>query len=115
MQREYEVIYQEIEDGWIIAIVPDLPDAVTQEQDMDQARANSTRRTPACGRTFCSRRCTPTIPVRGEPNRPRFRNKRLRARWIMAQFPWRTASRLTQLRPIRRSTYRHGLSRRLQA
>lgn len=61
MQREYEVIYQEIEDGWIIAIVPDLPGAVTQGQDMDQARTNSTRRTTACGRTFCSRRCTPTI------------------------------------------------------
>jgi len=40
MQREYEVIYQEIEDGWIMATVPDLPGAVTQGQNMEEARAN---------------------------------------------------------------------------
>jgi predicted RNase H-like HicB family nuclease len=36
--REYEVIYQEVEDGWIMASVPDLPGAVTQGKDMDEAR-----------------------------------------------------------------------------
>jgi predicted RNase H-like HicB family nuclease len=39
MQREYEVFYQEIEDGWILATVPELPGAVTQGKDMDEARA----------------------------------------------------------------------------
>ncbi len=40
MQREYEVLYEVIEDGWIMATVPDLPGAVTQGQTMDEARAN---------------------------------------------------------------------------
>lgn len=40
MKREYEVVYQEIEDGWIMATVPDLPGAVTQGRDMAEARAN---------------------------------------------------------------------------
>lgn len=39
MKREYEVIYQEVEDGWIMATVPELPGAVTQGKDMDEARA----------------------------------------------------------------------------
>lgn len=38
MQREYEVVYQEVEDGWIMASVPDLPGAVTQGRDMEEAR-----------------------------------------------------------------------------
>lgn len=29
-----------IEDGWIMATVPDLPGAVRQGQDMDEARSN---------------------------------------------------------------------------
>jgi len=28
-KREYTVIYQEVEDGWIMATVPELPGAVT--------------------------------------------------------------------------------------
>ena len=40
MKREYEVVYQEIEDGWIMATVPDLPGAVTQGRDIVEARAN---------------------------------------------------------------------------
>ncbi len=39
-KREYQVLFQEIEDGWIMATVPDLPGAVTQGKDMDEARAN---------------------------------------------------------------------------
>lgn len=39
MKREYQVVYQEIEDGWIMATVPDLPGAVTQGKDLDDARA----------------------------------------------------------------------------
>ena len=39
MKREYQVIYQKVEDGWIMATVPDLPGAVTQGRDMDEARA----------------------------------------------------------------------------
>jgi predicted RNase H-like HicB family nuclease len=30
MTRDYTVVYQEIEDGWIMATVPELPGAVTQ-------------------------------------------------------------------------------------
>jgi predicted RNase H-like HicB family nuclease len=39
MQREYEVLYQQVEDGWIMASVPELPGAVTQGKDMAEARA----------------------------------------------------------------------------
>ena len=39
MKREYTVIYQEIEDGWIMAQVPELPGAVTQGRDIAEARA----------------------------------------------------------------------------
>jgi predicted RNase H-like HicB family nuclease len=38
--REYEVLYDTIEDGWIMATVPDLPGAVTQGQTMEEARSN---------------------------------------------------------------------------
>lgn len=39
MQREYTVVYQVIEDGWIMATVPELPGAVTQGKTMQEARA----------------------------------------------------------------------------
>lgn len=39
MKREYRVLYQEVEDGWIMASVPDLPGAVSQGKDMNEARA----------------------------------------------------------------------------
>ncbi|MCP4659562.1 MAG: type II toxin-antitoxin system HicB family antitoxin [bacterium] len=39
MKREYTVVYQTIEDGWIMATAPELPGAVTQGRDMDEARA----------------------------------------------------------------------------
>ena len=38
MHREYTVVYQEIEDGWIMATVPELPGAVTQGRTMKEAR-----------------------------------------------------------------------------
>jgi predicted RNase H-like HicB family nuclease len=38
MKREFTVIYTPIEDGWIMAQVPELPGAVTQGRDMDEAR-----------------------------------------------------------------------------
>jgi len=38
MQREYTVVYQVIEDGWIMATVPELPGAVTQGKTMQEAR-----------------------------------------------------------------------------
>jgi predicted RNase H-like HicB family nuclease len=38
MKREFTVVYQPIEDGWIMATVPELPGAVTQGKDMDEAR-----------------------------------------------------------------------------
>lgn len=38
--REYEVLYDTIEDGWIMASVPDLPGAVTQGQTIEEARSN---------------------------------------------------------------------------
>jgi predicted RNase H-like HicB family nuclease len=39
MKREFSVVYTPIEDGWIMATVPELPGAVTQGRDMDGARA----------------------------------------------------------------------------
>ena len=38
MQREYTVVYQTIEDGWILATVPELPGAVTQGENIEEAR-----------------------------------------------------------------------------
>ena len=39
MKREYSVVYQEVEDGWIMATVPELPGAVTQGRDLAEARS----------------------------------------------------------------------------
>lgn len=38
MKREFDVVYTPIEDGWIMAQVPELPGAVTQGRNMDEAR-----------------------------------------------------------------------------
>ena len=38
MKREYNVVYTPIEDGWIMATVPELPGAVTQAPTIDEAR-----------------------------------------------------------------------------
>jgi predicted RNase H-like HicB family nuclease len=38
VKREYEVLYQPIEDGWIMATVPDLPGAVTQGRNLTETR-----------------------------------------------------------------------------
>lgn len=38
MKREFNVVYTPIEDGWIMAQMPELPGAVTQGRDMDEAR-----------------------------------------------------------------------------
>ncbi len=39
MKRESQVSYQEDKDGWIMGTVSDLPGAVTQGKDMEEARA----------------------------------------------------------------------------
>lgn len=39
MRHEFHVIYTPIGDGWIMAQAPELPGAVTQGRDMDEARA----------------------------------------------------------------------------
>ncbi len=39
MRHEYTVIYQTVEDGWVMATVPELPGAVTQGKDLTEARA----------------------------------------------------------------------------
>jgi len=39
MKREYSAVYQEVEDGWIMATVPELPGAVTQGRDLAEARS----------------------------------------------------------------------------
>jgi predicted RNase H-like HicB family nuclease len=39
MKREFNVVYTTIEDGWVMAQVPELPGAVTQGRDMDEARS----------------------------------------------------------------------------
>jgi predicted RNase H-like HicB family nuclease len=38
VKREFTVVYTPVEDGWIMAQVPELPGAVTQGRDMDEAR-----------------------------------------------------------------------------
>jgi predicted RNase H-like HicB family nuclease len=38
MKHEYSVVYQPVEDGWIMARVPELPGAVTQGEDIAEAR-----------------------------------------------------------------------------
>ncbi len=38
MKREYTAVYQPLDDGWIMATVPELPGAVTQGRDMAEAR-----------------------------------------------------------------------------
>ncbi|HEY3322612.1 MAG TPA: type II toxin-antitoxin system HicB family antitoxin [Planctomycetota bacterium] len=39
MRHEFTVIYQEIENGWIMARVPELPGAVTQGKTLREARS----------------------------------------------------------------------------
>lgn len=38
MKREYSVVYQPIEDRWVMATVPELPGAVTQGCTLQEAR-----------------------------------------------------------------------------
>jgi predicted RNase H-like HicB family nuclease len=38
MKKEFTVVYTPIEDGWIMAQVPELPGAMTQGKDMEEAR-----------------------------------------------------------------------------
>src|SRR5574341_1314429 len=38
MRHDYTVVYQAIEDGWVMATVPELPGAVTQGRNLDEAR-----------------------------------------------------------------------------
>ncbi len=40
MRHDYHVVFTTIEDGWIMATVPELPGAVTQGRDLNEARAN---------------------------------------------------------------------------
>ena len=39
IKREFNVVYTPIEDGWVMAQVPELPEAVTQGQNIEGARA----------------------------------------------------------------------------
>lgn len=38
MKHEYNVVFTPIEDGWIMAQAPEIPGAVTQGRDMEEAR-----------------------------------------------------------------------------
>jgi len=38
MKHEYQVVYHTIEDGWVMARVPELPGAVTQAPTVEEAR-----------------------------------------------------------------------------
>lgn len=38
MKRPLSVVYTEIEDGWIMAQVPEIPGAVTQGRNLEEAR-----------------------------------------------------------------------------
>ena len=39
MKHEYSVVYETVEDGWVMARVPELPGAVTHGKDLAEARA----------------------------------------------------------------------------
>ena len=39
MKHDFNVVYCPVEDGWIMATVPELPGAVTQGKDLDEARS----------------------------------------------------------------------------
>ena len=39
MKHEYSVVYETVEDGWVMARVPELPGAVTQGKDLAEARS----------------------------------------------------------------------------
>lgn len=38
MKHEFNVVYTTIENGWVMAQVPELPGAVTQGRDIGEAR-----------------------------------------------------------------------------
>jgi predicted RNase H-like HicB family nuclease len=38
MHREYIGVYQEIGGGWVVAIVPELPGAITRGKTLQEAR-----------------------------------------------------------------------------
>lgn len=38
MKKQLTVVYQQIEDGWFLAQVPELPGAVSQGQSLEEAR-----------------------------------------------------------------------------
>jgi predicted RNase H-like HicB family nuclease len=40
MRHDYPVVYTTIEDGWVMATVPEMPGAVTQGRDIEEARTN---------------------------------------------------------------------------
>ncbi|MGD0899910.1 MAG: type II toxin-antitoxin system HicB family antitoxin [Thermoguttaceae bacterium] len=40
MRHDHHVVYTATEDGWVMATVPELPGAVTQGRDIQEARAN---------------------------------------------------------------------------
>ena len=40
MRHDYHVVFTPIEDGWIMATVPELPGAITQGRDLEEAREN---------------------------------------------------------------------------
>lgn len=39
MRHDFQVVYQTIEDGWVMATAPELPGAITQGRTRDEARA----------------------------------------------------------------------------
>lgn len=39
LKHEFNVVYTPIEDGWFMATVPELPGAVTQGRDLEEARS----------------------------------------------------------------------------
>ena len=39
MKREYTVVFQTVEDGWIMARAPEIPGAVSQGRTLEEARS----------------------------------------------------------------------------
>ena len=64
MKHDYHVVYTPIEDGWIMATAPELPGAVTQGRDMEEARANIREAIAGCLEARAANGMPLTVEVR---------------------------------------------------
>lgn len=55
MRRQLSVIYQQLDDGWVMAQVPELPGAVSQGRNLEEAREMITEAVELLLETYRSR------------------------------------------------------------